>query len=101
MMPAAFNALADRGAHVLTFNDYLAGRDAEWMGPIYRLLGLSVGCVQQEWRRPTGARPITRTSPTSPRKRPASITCATCWRWRLPIWCTVRFTSRSSMKPIR
>ena len=47
VMPAAFNALADRGAHVLTFNDYLAGRDAEWMGPIYRLLGLSVGCVQQ------------------------------------------------------
>ena len=47
VMPAAFNAFADRGAHVLTFNDYLAGRDAEWMGPIYRLLGLSVGCVQQ------------------------------------------------------
>ena len=47
VMPAALNALTDRGAHVLTFNDYLAGRDAEWMGPIYRLLGLSVGCVQQ------------------------------------------------------
>jgi preprotein translocase subunit SecA len=47
VMPAAFQAFADRGAHVLTFNDYLAGRDAEWMGPIYRLLGLSVGCVQQ------------------------------------------------------
>ena len=47
VMPAALNAFADRGAHVLTFNDYLAGRDAEWMGPIYRLLGLSVGCVQQ------------------------------------------------------
>ena len=47
VMPAAFNAFADRGAHVLTFNDYLAGRDAEWMGPIYRLLGLSVGCVRQ------------------------------------------------------
>ena len=47
VMPAALNALTDRGGHVLTFNDYLAGRDAEWMGPIYRLLGLSVGCVQQ------------------------------------------------------
>ena len=33
--------------HVLTFNDYLARRDAEWMGPVYRLLGLSVGYVQQ------------------------------------------------------
>jgi hypothetical protein len=43
-MPVALRALAGRGAHVLTFNDYLARRDAEWMGPIYRLLGLSVGC---------------------------------------------------------
>ena len=47
VMPAALNALAGRGVHVLTFNDYLARRDAEWMGPIYRRLGLSVGCVQQ------------------------------------------------------
>jgi preprotein translocase subunit SecA len=47
VMPAALNAFADRGAHVLTFNDYLARRDAEWMGPVYRLLGLSVGYVQQ------------------------------------------------------
>ena len=36
-----------RGVHVLTFNDYLARRDAEWMGPVYRLLGLSVGRRQQ------------------------------------------------------
>ena len=47
VMPAALNGLAGRGAHVLTFNDYLARRDAEWMGPVYRLLGLSVGYVQQ------------------------------------------------------
>jgi len=46
-MPVALQALAGHGAHVLTFNDYLARRDAEWMGPIYRLLGLSVGTVQQ------------------------------------------------------
>ena len=46
-MPVALQALAGRGAHVLTFNDYLARRDAEWMGPIYHLLGLSVGTVQQ------------------------------------------------------
>jgi preprotein translocase subunit SecA len=45
VMPAAFNAFADRGVHVLTFNDYLARRDAEWMGPVYRLLGISVGSV--------------------------------------------------------
>lgn len=47
VMPAALNAFADRGVHVLTFNDYLARRDARWMGPVYRLLGLSVGYIQQ------------------------------------------------------
>ena len=47
VMPAALNALTGDGVHVLTFNDYLARRDAQWMGPIYRMLGLSVGCVQE------------------------------------------------------
>jgi preprotein translocase subunit SecA len=47
VMPAALRALTDQGAHVLTFNDYLARRDAEWMGPVYAMLGLSVGFVQQ------------------------------------------------------
>lgn len=47
VLPAALNALSGRGVHILTFNDYLARRDAEWMGPVYRMLGLSVGYVQQ------------------------------------------------------
>ena len=47
VMPAALNALAGRGVHVLTFNDYLARRDAEWMGPIYRRVGLDVGVIQE------------------------------------------------------
>ena len=47
VLPAAFNALSGDGVHVLTFNDYLARRDAQWMGPIYRMLGLSVGFVQE------------------------------------------------------
>ena len=46
-MPAALNGLTGQGVHVLTFNDYLARRDAEWMGPIYRMLGLSVAFVAQ------------------------------------------------------
>ncbi len=46
VMPAYLNALTGEGVHVLTFNDYLAYRDAEWMGPIYRFLGLSVNAVQ-------------------------------------------------------
>ncbi len=47
VMPAALNASLGKGVHVLTFNDYLARRDAEWMAPVYRMLGLSVGFVQQ------------------------------------------------------
>jgi preprotein translocase subunit SecA len=47
VFPAALHALGGRGVHVLTFNDYLARRDAAWMGPVYDLLGLSVGCVQE------------------------------------------------------
>jgi preprotein translocase subunit SecA len=46
VMPACVQALEAQGVHVLTFNDYLARRDAEWMGPVYRFLGLSVGWIQ-------------------------------------------------------
>jgi preprotein translocase subunit SecA len=44
-LPAVLNALTGRGVHVVTVNDYLARRDAEWMGRIYRFLGLSVGVI--------------------------------------------------------
>jgi preprotein translocase subunit SecA len=44
-LPAVLNALAGRGVHVVTVNDYLARRDAEWMSPLYRALGLSVGVI--------------------------------------------------------
>src|SRR5262245_51494622 len=43
----AWYAREGRGVHVMTANDYLARRDAHWMGPIYDALGLSVGCIQQ------------------------------------------------------
>ncbi len=43
----AWYARKGKGVHVMTVNDYLARRDAQWMGGIYRLLGLSVGCIQQ------------------------------------------------------
>lgn len=45
--PAVLNALTGRGVHILTYNDYLAQRDAEWMSPIFRFLGISVGYVAQ------------------------------------------------------
>jgi preprotein translocase subunit SecA len=44
-LPAALNALAGRGVHIVTVNDYLARRDAEWMSPLFRALGLSVGVI--------------------------------------------------------
>ncbi|HEY9747412.1 MAG TPA: preprotein translocase subunit SecA [Allocoleopsis sp.] len=46
-LPAYLNALLGKGVHVVTVNDYLARRDAEWMGQVHRFLGLSVGLIQQ------------------------------------------------------
>ncbi len=45
-LPAFLNALAGKGVHVVTVNDYLAQRDADWNAPIYRILGMTVGCIQ-------------------------------------------------------
>lgn len=47
-LPVYLNALAGRGVHVVTVNDYLAERDAEWMGRVYRFLGLSVGTITND-----------------------------------------------------
>jgi preprotein translocase subunit SecA len=47
-LPSYLNALSGRGVHVITVNDYLASRDAEWMGQIHRFLGLEVGCIQND-----------------------------------------------------
>ena len=44
-LPVYLNALSGRGVHVVTVNDYLAARDSEWMGHLYRFLGLTVGCI--------------------------------------------------------
>ncbi len=51
-LPSYLNALTGRGVHVVTVNDYLARRDAEWMGQIHRFLGLSVGLIQQDMTPP-------------------------------------------------
>ena len=47
-LPVYLNSLVGKGVHVVTVNDYLAKRDSEWMGKIYNLLGLSVGCITHE-----------------------------------------------------
>jgi len=49
-LPASLNAFSGESVHVVTVNDYLARRDAEWMGPVYRFLGLSVGVIQHDIR---------------------------------------------------
>jgi preprotein translocase subunit SecA len=53
-LPAFLNALQGKGVYVVTVNDYLAHRDADWMRPIYQMLGLTVGCIQTG--QPDGAR---------------------------------------------
>jgi len=47
VLPAYLNSLSGKGVHILTFNDYLARRDAQWMGPIYQFLGLSVDFIRE------------------------------------------------------
>ncbi len=47
-LPAYLNALSGKGVHVITVNDYLAGRDAEWMRPVFTALGMTVGLIQQD-----------------------------------------------------
>ena len=76
-LPVYLNALAGKGVHVVTVNDYLAKRDAEWMGQIYNFLGLTVGVIvhgldDEERKKPTPA-----TSPTAPTTSSASTICAT------------------------
>ena len=49
-LPVFLNALTGKGVHVVTVNDYLAKRDATWMGTVYQYLGLTVGCIQNQMR---------------------------------------------------
>lgn len=73
------NAIAGKGVHVVTVNDYLAKRDSEWMGRIYKYLGMTVGLLQNNMPLEL-KRPATRqTSPTAPTPSSVSTTCATTW----------------------
>src|SRR5436305_13355307 len=55
-LPIVLNSLAGKGVHLVTVNDYLARRDAEWMRPIYEMLGVSVGFLTSEERDPAEKR---------------------------------------------
>ena len=80
-LPAYLNGLTGQGVHIITVNDYLARRDAEWMGQIHRWLGLDVGLVIPGWQdQPQQKRASTRpTSPTARTTSSASTTSATTW----------------------
>jgi preprotein translocase subunit SecA len=77
-LPVYLNALAGKGVHVVTVNDYLARRDAEWMGQIYKFLGLTVGVIVHGLDDDRARAPPTpATSPTAPTTSSASTICAT------------------------
>ena len=99
-LPLYLNALTGRGAHLVTVNDYLARRDAEWMGQLYNFLGLTVGCIQhdQSPERPPRAVRL-RHHLRHELASSASITCATtAWPPRASSRCSAATTSRSSTK---
>ena len=77
-LPVYLNALSGKGVHVVTVNDYLAKRDCEWMGQVYRFLGLTRRLHRPRARRRRApARPTPPTSPTAPTTSSASTICAT------------------------
>ena len=99
-LPLYLNALTGRGAHLVTVNDYLARRDAEWMGQLYNFLGLTVGCIRARSGAERAA--ASNTPATSLTERTASsgsITCATtAWRRRASSRSSAVIITRSSMK---
>ena len=90
-LPSYLNALTGRGVHVVTVNDYLARRDAEWMGQVHRFLGLSVGLIQQDMRPDERAATMSAISPMPPTLSSVSIICGTIWLLTL-----VKLSSASS-----
>ena len=77
-LPCYLNALSGRGVHVVTVNDYLARRDAEWMGRVYKFLGLTDGLHPARPVRQAAPGGVPRrTSPTGRTTSSASTTCAT------------------------
>jgi preprotein translocase subunit SecA len=76
-LPVYLNALAGKGVHVVTVNDYLAKRDAEWMGQIYRFLGMTVGCIVHGLSDPERRAAYAADVTTAPTTSSASTTCAT------------------------
>ena len=97
-LPAYLNALEGKGVHVVTVNDYLAARDAEWMGAVHEFLGLKVGVVlnsmKPEERKAAYACDITYVTNMSW----GSIICGTIWPFIKNSWCCGICTMPSSTR---
>ena len=78
-LPAYLNAISGDGVHIVTVNEYLAQRDADWMRPVYEFLGLSVGVTRSGQTQLKSVRPTAATSRTRPTMNSALTTCATTW----------------------
>ena len=78
-LPAYLNALTGKGVHIVTVNDYLAKRDAEWMGKVHRFLGLTVGVAVAGMSSEAKRAAYNCTSRTPPTMSWASTICATTW----------------------
>ena len=100
-LPVFLNALTGNGVHVVTVNDYLAKRDAEWMGPLYMFHGLSVDCIDKHRPNSDVAEhtwPILHSVQTT---NLASTTCATTWLSVHKTWCNASTTMLLSMRSTR
>ena len=100
-LPVYLNALAGKGVHVVTVNDYLARRDAEWMGRLYTFLGLTVGVnlpqMSRADKQAAFAADVTYGTTTSS----ASTTCATTWCRTWPTVSRAACRMPSSTRSIR
>jgi len=96
--PVYLNALSGKGVHVITVNDYLAQLHGDWMGQVYRFLGLSVGTIVHGLARASARRPMSPTSPTAPITNSALTICATTSSTRPTRWSSAATTSSLSTK---
>ena len=97
-LPAYLNALEGKGVHVVTVNDYLAARDAEWMGAIHEFLGLKVGIVLNSMKPEERRQHMPAILLMSPITSWALIICVTTWRFTRSSWYCVICTMPLSMK---
>jgi preprotein translocase subunit SecA len=88
-MPLYLNALAGKGVHLVTVNDYLAQRDCEWMGEIYQFLGLRAAALVGDLLPDDDGRPITPISLMAPTTSSVSTICGTIWQSMCGRLCSV------------